>query len=67
MARKTRSAAASVTHQRGRPGKSIDTCFRVAQSEKLQRRRFSVDADASCNSKAESGNDHGTIRFARRS
>ena len=27
MHRNTRSAAASVTHQRGRPGKSIDTCL----------------------------------------
>ena len=28
MQRKIRSAAASVTHQRGRPGRSIDTCLR---------------------------------------
>src|SRR5439155_25030809 len=29
---------------------------------KLQGRRFSVDADAGCNSKTCSGDDHGTIR-----
>ena len=62
MQRNIRSAAASVTHQRGRPGRSIDTWLAIAQSEKLQRRRFSVDADAGGNSKAGSGDDHGTIR-----
>ena len=62
MQRNIRSAAASVTHQRGRPGRSIDTCRRslkpyscsvgVSSSRPMQ-----AAIPRSC-----SGDDHGTVR-----
>src|SRR5882672_10899975 len=46
-----------------RPSRQVDRYMvAILQSKKLQRRRFSVDADAGCNSKTGSGDDHGTIR-----
>src|SRR5882724_2425431 len=46
-----------------RPSRQVDRyMLAILQSKKLQRRRFSVDADAGCNSKTGSGDDHGTIR-----
>ena len=62
MQRNIRSAAASVTHQRGRPGRSIDTCLGPLNSKSCKRRRFPVVADAGGDPEPGSGDDHGTIR-----
>ena len=62
MQRNTRSAAASVTHQRGRPGRSIDTCLRSFSPKSCSVGASTSSPMQAAMREAGSGHDHRAIR-----